>query len=140
MHTEAKSHSLDLTGHLRESEIKAPLVLQGSPSADPSLNLHHQGFHVEKGSDGSIEVTGEVDFWSAESFHSALSAAIPSSGICQIKLDGLRFIDSAGIGAIVRSARSATTELRLCSATPTLRKCWAILEGRVSAPNVTFFD
>lgn len=113
------------------------------PTADLGDSLSgslRDGFRVWKRVDGWIEVSGEVDVFSSESFRSALSAAIPSSGICCVNLGGLHFIDLSGIQAIVRSAGTATTELRLYSAIPTLRKCWALLECRASAPNVSFCD
>jgi anti-anti-sigma factor len=95
------------------------------------------GFRVWKRIDGSVDVSGEVDFCTAESFRAALSAVTPSSGIALISMRGLQFIDSAGIRAIVSTARSfPTVELRLTSPKSTFVKCWDLLGCSALASNV----
>lgn len=111
----------------------------GSLAVTFPATLEH-GFRVWKRMDGWIQVLGEVDFFSAEAFREALSAAIPPTGACRIDLHGLGFIDSAGIRAMVQLAGTTKMELRLFSANPSLRKCWKILECEDLAPNVTFCE
>lgn len=131
------SDRLEPPGRLSDRVMQSQLHVHGDPFAE---RISDESFRVSKGRDGRIDVSGEVDFFSAKSFGAAFSAAIPSSGVCWVELGRLRFIDSAGIRAIIRSANSVSTGLRLCSATPTLRKCWALLECNRAAPNVSFWD
>lgn len=123
-------------------EFEPPSTMRECDSVVPPIEIDEgRGFRVWKRIDGSVDVFGEVDFSSAEPFRSALSATLPSTGIVWINMRGLRFLDSAGIRAIVSAANLVpSAELRLKSVTPTLRQSWPILGCEASAPNVSFCD
>lgn len=105
-----------------------------APSSEADVD---PGFRVRKRIDGSVDVSGEVDFRIGESFRSALSGAIPSSGTVLISLRGLEFIDSNGIRAIVSTARSfPTVEFRLISARASFVRYWTLLTRHSVVSNV----
>lgn len=104
-----------------------------------TLTDKYPSFRVWKRIDGSVDVSGEVDFYTAESFRAALRAVVTSPGIALISLRGLQFIDSAGIRVIVSAARSfPNVEFRLTSAKSTMVKCWELLRCDALVSNVKF--
>ena len=116
------------SGEIPVSE--SAVVLSSGTDKDP-------GFRVSRRVDGSVDVSGEVDFLIGESFQSALTAVIPSSGIALISLRGLQFIDSTGIRAIVSTARSLPdVEFRLVSVKPSFVRYWELLTGHSDVSNV----
>ena len=118
-----------------ESEPAPPAdsALFGLFSHEPS----DPGFRVRKRVDGSVDVSGEIDFLIGESFQKALSASIPQSGTAIISLGGLRFIDSTGIRAIVSTAGSfPMVEFRLISVKPSFVRYWELLTCHSRVSNV----
>ena len=96
------------------------------------------GFRIRKRADGSVDVSGEIDFLIGESFQKALSATIPATGTAIISLRGLQFIDSTGIRAIVSTAGSfPMVEFRLISAKPSFVRYWELLTCHSRVSNVS---
>jgi len=129
MSAQTKAGSATLLKPGQGSEFYELPSEESAGGAFPSaLTDKDPGFRVWKRIDGSVDVSGEVDFCTAESFRTALCAVIPSSGIALISMRGLQFIDSAGIRAIVSTARSfPPVQFRLTSAKSTFVKCWELL-------------
>jgi len=120
-------------GSESESAPPADSAVAGLFSNEPS----DPGFRVRKGVDGSVDVSGEVDFLIGQSFQKALSASIPPSGTAIISLRGLQFIDSTGIRAIVSTAGSfPMVEFRLISAKPSFVRYWELLTCHSRVSNV----
>lgn len=110
-------------------------VAEGAAVAVHSAMNQRPTFSVSR----RIDVWGEVDFASAESFRSALCEVIPSSGVALINMGGLEFIDSAGVRALVTTANSfPAVEFRLESTKPSFVKLWQLLASYFSASNVRF--
>lgn len=102
-----------------------------------SYEPNDPGFRVRKRADGSVDVSGEVDFLIGDSFQKALTATIPPSGTAIISLRGLQFIDSSGIRAIVSTAGSfPMVEFRLISAKPSFVRYWELLTCHSRVSNV----
>lgn len=111
-------------------------VAESAGVAAPPAAPYPPTFRVSK----RIDVSGEVDFVSAEAFRSALCEVIPSSGVALINVGGLQFIDSAGVRAIVSTANSfPAVEFRLTSTKPIFVKLWHILANCFSVSNVTLY-
>jgi anti-anti-sigma factor len=117
-----------------------PSEESAGPGFPSRLTDKYPGFRVWKRIDGSVDVSGEVDFGNAESFRATLCSVVTSPGITLISLRGLEFIDSAGIRAIVSAARSfPNVEFRLTSAKSIMVKCWELLRCDALVSNVRFF-
>jgi anti-sigma B factor antagonist len=73
-----------------------------------------------------LEVSGEIDVASAPEFHKSASDLIASGPpIAVIDLSGVSFIDSTGLGVLVRAetqAREAGKSLRLVVTQPQIMK------------------
>ena len=120
-------------GSESEPALPADSAVVGLFSDEPS----EPSFRVRKGVDGSVDVSGEIDFLIGASFQKALSASIPPSGTAIISLRGLQFIDSTGIRAIVSTAGSfPLVEFRLISAKPSFVRYWELLTCHSHVSNV----
>ena len=129
MSAQTKAGSAMLSKPVMGSELnKLPSAPGAGAAFLSTVTVKAPGFSVWKRMDGSVDVSGEVDFCTAESFRTALSQVIPSSGTALISLRDLQFIDSAGIRAIVSTARSfPAVEFRITSSSSIFVKCWELL-------------
>jgi len=80
------------------------------PDEDHSLT-----FEIERDGDTAIvRCHGRMVAWGTDDFHQAVRSLLPETKIIVIDLEDLRFVDSMGLGALVRlyvSARQAGSRL-----------------------------
>lgn len=96
------------------------------------------GFRVWSGGSAQWHVAGEVDCFNADAFAFTLaSAAAASRSPVRVRLDGLQFIDVAGMRAIATTA-TAGGAVRICLERPseTFARCWRLLGFEELAPSV----
>lgn len=78
---------------------------------DDSSLTRDFGVEVEEGDGGvtTVRVNGDLDLASAPSFHAAAEGAL-AGGVSRLVIDfaGITFIDSTGLGALVRIHTAAT--------------------------------
>ncbi|HWH00341.1 MAG TPA: MEDS domain-containing protein [Pilimelia sp.] len=97
------------------------------------------GFRIWNVAGGVWAGTGEVDYFNAEPFGRALTAAARDVSTLRLRTAGLRLIAAAGIEVLVQVARSRP-DLRIVieDANEIFRRCWALLDLDRQVPNVEF--
>jgi anti-anti-sigma factor len=87
-------------------------------------------FHVRAGADGSVVLDGEVDYFSADDVRALILGSADETGEVVIDVSHLRFVDVAGMSAIVAATRDVrgrhgVAEVR--GASPMFRRMWSHL-------------
>ncbi len=88
-------------------------------------------FWTSAAADDRLEVWGEVDFGSAESFERVLRTAADVYGDLTLDLSGLRFLGVAGMRVLERVGKALAERdksLTVMSVRPALRRCLELLE------------
>jgi anti-anti-sigma factor len=93
----------------------------GAPTDDSPFQLHagHSGH-------GGLALSGEVDASSAERVGRWLSQALRDLPDPVIDVEGLEFIDAAGMWALLDSAHAHPEGLRLKGTSPKFRQVWSV--------------
>src|SRR5215469_12481263 len=78
---------------------------------------HSLSFEIERGADAAIvKCHGRMLAWGTDDFQEAVKSLLPATKQIVIDLADLKFVDSMGLGALVRlyvSARQAGSRLRV---------------------------
>lgn len=90
----------------------------GAPADDPPFRLH-------AGTDG-LTLSGEVDASGADRLGRWLSEALPDLPDPVVDVEGLEFIDAAGMWALLDSAHAHPEGLRLTGTSTRFRRVWAV--------------
>lgn len=76
---------------------------------------HSLTFEIERnGESAVVKCHGRMVAWGTDDFHRAVKALLPEAKVITIDLEDLKFVDSMGLGALVRlyvSARQAGSRL-----------------------------
>jgi anti-anti-sigma factor len=84
-----------------------------------------------EGPNGYLEVSGEVDLAVADELHEAAMGVLDDADVTTLRVDmtGVTFLDSSGLGALVRARRDAAergVSVVLVNPTSTVRKVLTI--------------
>ena len=101
------------------SDLHAVHALHAGPKTKDSL------FHLHAGP-GGLALSGEVDASSAERVGRWLSNALRDVPDPVIDVEGLEFIDAAGMWALLDSAHAHPEGLRLQGTSPKFRQVWSV--------------
>lgn len=117
-------------GHLAE-------LMSVHPHSRP-LRPGRSGFHIWSAGGGRWRVSGEVDMNSTAAFAARLATASASVGSGSLYLDlrRVRFIDVAGLRAIVRCSLDHQVGIVVEGLRPAMRTWWDLLEFPHTAPSV----
>ena len=88
------------------------------------------GFHVHGTADGAVALSGEVDLMYSDPVAGLLSGSAGDLGVPALDVSNLRFIDVAGMRAVVAAARAllaAAGSAEVRGASPLFRRVWSIL-------------
>jgi anti-sigma B factor antagonist len=90
------------------------------------------GFEARIGSEGVLWLRGELDLATAEDLTAAASAALDGHQRFVLDLSEMTFLDSSGVRAIVKIARTTPQGVVLRNASARIRKVLALtgIEGR----------
>ncbi len=90
----------------------------GAETDDPPFRLHAGA--------GGLALTGEVDASGAARLGRWLSEALPDLAEPVVDVEGLDFIDAAGMWALLDSAHAHPEGLRLQGTSPKFRRVWSV--------------
>ena len=90
----------------------------GAPSRVPPFRMH--------AGPGGLLLSGEVDASSADRVGRWLADALPDMPEPVVDVEGLEFIDAAGMWALLDSAHAHPEGLRLIGASDRFRRAWAV--------------
>lgn len=96
----------------------------GEPAGESLFRLHGQA-------DGSLSVEGEIDFAAAPVVERLAGDACRDLLVPELDLSGLRFIDGAGMRAVVKGIRSIAashSRVRVRGTGPMFKRLWTLLE------------
>ena len=81
-------------------------------------------YHVERAQDSAVVVaSGEVDLYTAPGLRQAIAAAVTLSGRVVVDLTDVVFMDSTGLGVVLRArGRGRVPSISLVNPPPMLRK------------------
>lgn len=96
------------------------------------------GFRIWSSGEGRWHLSGQIDVRAAEAFPAAVRTAAEGRASLWLDCTQLRFIDVAGIRALVQVARGTGISIQLHGANDTLRRCWKLLDWESAAPSVEF--
>ena len=85
-------------------------MIELMPIDKPSEDVLLTVTTAEGGAWAIVSVRGEIDVSTASSLEDALRACVASSGKVIIDLSGVRFMDSTGLGMMVRARKLAQRE------------------------------
>ncbi len=78
-------------------------AIQSQPPADSEL----LSVHFEHGDDTTLRVEGEIDCSSAPHLEAAIEQALSPGNDVLVDMSQVEFMDSAGLGALIRSYKMA---------------------------------
>ncbi len=101
------------------SDLQAVHSIRTGAATDDSPFRLHAG-------EGGLALSGEVDASSAERVGRWLSEALPDLPDPVVDVEGLEFIDAAGMWALLDSAHAHPEGLRLTGTSPKFRRVWSV--------------
>jgi anti-anti-sigma factor len=99
----------------------------GTPSSPSPFQLH--------AGSGGLFLSGEVDASNADRLGRWLAEALPDMPEPVVDVEGLEFIDAAGMWALLDSAHAHPEGLRLTGASKRFRRVWTVC-GYDTMPSV----
>jgi anti-anti-sigma factor len=90
----------------------------GAPTCESPFQLH--------AASGGLSLSGEVDASSADRLGRWLTEALPDMPEPVVDVEGLEFIDAAGMWALLDSAHAHPEGLRLKGTSPRFRRVWSV--------------
>jgi anti-anti-sigma factor len=119
---------------LRRASPKTMSDLHAVHSLHTGAPTCHSPFRLHAGS-GRLFLSGEVDASSADRVGRWLAEALPDLPEPVVDVEGLEFIDAAGMWALLDSAHAHPEGLRLTGTTETFRRVWSVC-GYDTIPSV----
>ena len=87
--------------------------------------------HVETDSDGTILLTGELDMATVNQLQETIEEVMRPGRPIVIDMAALTYIDSSGIGLLVRTYQRSGERVVICNPSRQVRRVLELMDGRV---------